>query len=80
MLATGALACAMSLLTLAAPMATHPHLVGKLDAAFIQGVFGWMMLYMGILTINLAWYGWQCVLNRRQHEANRRPFNRTFRR
>jgi hypothetical protein len=75
MLATGALACAMSLLTLAAPMATHPHLAGKLDAAFIQGVFGWMMLYMGILTINLAWYGWQCVLNRRQHEANRRPFN-----
>ncbi len=75
MLITGSLAIAMSLLTLIDPMGTHPHLVGMFEAPFIRGIFGWMMLSMGILTVNLAWYGWLCVTNRRDRDANRTRFN-----
>jgi len=70
MLLTGFWAICMSLLTLAWPLQTHPQLVGKFDAGFIRGIFGWMMLHMGILTINLTWYGWLCVRNRQNHAAN----------
>ena len=34
-----------------------------------------MMLHMGVLTINLAWYGWLCIRNRRNHAANRTRLN-----
>ena len=70
MLCTGGFAIAMSLLTLWDPMGTHPHLVGLFEAPFIRGIFGWLMLHMGILTINLAWYGWLAVQNRREHARN----------
>jgi hypothetical protein len=62
MLATGSLAMCMATLTLIDPMGTHPHLVGMFDASFIRGIFGWMMLSTGILTVNLAWYGWLDVM------------------
>ncbi|MBX9748491.1 MAG: hypothetical protein K5Q68_02640 [Roseococcus sp.] len=75
MLATGAFAICMSLLTIYEPMATHPHLEGMFEAPFIRGIFGWLMLHMGILTINLAWYGWLCVQNRRDHARNLTWFN-----
>jgi hypothetical protein len=75
MLATGSFAVCMSLLTLYEPMGTHPHLEGMFEAPFIRGIFGWLMLHMGILTINLAWYGWLCVQNRRDHEKNLTRFN-----
>ncbi len=75
MLITGGMAIAMSLLTLIDPMGTHPHLEGMFEPPFIRGIFGWMMLSMGILTVNLAWYGWLCVQNRRDRDANRTPFN-----
>lgn len=75
MLATGGLAIGMSILTLIDPMGTHPHLEGMFDAVFIRAIFGWLMLHMGILTVNLAWYGWLCVLNRRDHTANRTALN-----
>ncbi len=75
MLATGSLAICMSVLTLAEPIGTHPHLADRFDAVFIRAIFGWLMLHMGILTVNLAWYGWLCVLNRRHHLANRTPLN-----
>lgn len=68
MLATGMLAIGISGVTLLAPLTTHPQIA---DAALVRGIFGWMMQYLGILTINLAWYGWQCVGNRRAHGANR---------
>ncbi len=67
MLATGTSAIGMSLCTIIAPLETHPHLS---DIRLIRGVFGWMMLGLAILTINLAWYGWLCVLNRRSHAGN----------
>ncbi len=74
MLATGSFAIAMSLVTLVDPITTHPRLEGMpefADPAMIRGIFGWMMLYLAILTINLAWYGWLCVTNRRDHARNR---------
>ncbi|MBX9663211.1 hypothetical protein [Novosphingobium sp.] len=74
-LITGCLALTMSLLTLYDPMTVHPHLVGKFDADFVRGMFGVMMLHNAILTLNLAWYGWLCVQNRRNVAANRTPLN-----
>lgn len=71
LLMTGTCAILMSLLTLAAPIATHPHLEGKFDETFIRGIFGWMMLYLGVLTLNLVWYGWLCALHRNDRLALR---------
>lgn len=68
MLATGTFAVGISVCTLIAPLATHPHME---DAALVRGVFGWMMLYLAVLTINLSWYGTQCIRNRRDHGRNR---------
>ncbi len=67
MLITGALAIAISTVTLIAPLETHPHIP---DIVIVRGIFGWMMQYLGVLTINLAWYGLSCVRNRRDHQAN----------
>jgi hypothetical protein len=75
LMATGSFAVCMSLMTLAMPMATHPHLEGRFDAFFIRGMFGWMMLHTGLLTINLAYYGWLAVTNRNRHERNRTALN-----
>jgi hypothetical protein len=61
----------MSLLSLADPIGTHPHLEGRFDAAFIRGFFGHLMLCAAILTINLAWYGWKLVKNRSNQARNR---------
>jgi len=70
MIATGFWAMCMSVMTLLMPMETHPQWRGRFDPAWIRGIFGWMMLHMGVLTINLAWYGWLCVLNKRDHRKN----------
>jgi len=70
MMATGFWAICMSLLTITMPLRTHPQLAGRFDTDFIRGIFGWLMLHMGILTINLAWYGWLCIRNRRDHAKN----------
>lgn len=74
MLLTGSAAIAISLCTLSDPMATHPQLVGHAvlgDARLVSAIFGSMMLGLALLTINLAWYGWQCNRNRHNHAANR---------
>ncbi len=71
MLTTGSLAICMSILTLLDPFGTHPHLEGRFDAVFIRAIFGWLMLHMGILTVNLAWYGWSCVRHGRRRERGR---------
>jgi uncharacterized membrane protein len=74
MLLTGGAAIGISVCTLTDPMATHPQLVGHPvfgDAKLVGAIFGWMMLGLAILTINLAWYGWQCNRHRRNHAANR---------
>lgn len=73
MLVTGSIAIGISSCSLIAPIATHPHLLDHPEwgeAPIIRGVFGWMMLYLAILTVNLAWYGWQCLVNKRDHAGN----------
>ena len=40
------------------------------DPQLIAGIFGWMMLYLATLTINLAWHGWLCMRNKREHHKN----------
>ncbi len=72
---TGSLAMLMSLLTLYGPLETHPHLVGQFDESFVRGIFGWMMLTTGLLTVNLAWYGWLTIQNKSRQELNRTPLN-----
>lgn len=68
LLATGAIAVGISTCSLLAPLETHPFTD---DAAFVRGMFGWMMLYLAVMTVNLAWYGRVIVQNRRNHPANR---------
>jgi hypothetical protein len=73
MLITGTAAIGISLTTLFDPTGTHPHLADHelfSNPAMIQGIFGWMMLYLAILTINLAWQGRLCLRNRNNHAAN----------
>lgn len=71
MLIVGAVAVCIATCTILAPVETHPHLEHSFGAPLIRGIFGWMMLYLAILTVNLAWYGWLCVRNRRSVSANR---------
>ncbi len=75
MLATGTIATGISTCTLLAPVDTHPHLLNHPDfgdGQTIRVIFGWMMLYLAFLTINLAWYGWRCVTTKNDRKANRR--------
>jgi len=74
MLATGTIAGLMATTTLIAPMETHPHLAhvaGFDDPQMVRGIFGWMMLYLAVLTVNLAWQGWLCVTPGRSVELLR---------
>lgn len=76
MLVTGCIAFGMGLSTLVDPIGTHPHLEpAEWDAVKIRAIFGWMMLYLAILTISLAWHGFRAVRNKRRHEQNRTPFD-----
>ena len=70
MLITGFVAIGISTTTLLAPVATHPAPELKGDAALIRGIFGWMMQYLAVLTINLAWFGWLAAANKLNHTAN----------
>lgn len=73
MLSTGAIAIGIASLTINDPVGTHPHL--DFEPVLIQGIFGWMMLYLALLTINLAWYGLMCVKHRRNPAGNRSGSN-----
>jgi hypothetical protein len=73
MLLTGTIAVGIASTTLSDPQGTHPHLAQHpvfQDPAMISAIFGWMMLYLALLTINLAWQGKLCLENRRRHAAN----------
>lgn len=67
MLITGTAAIGISVSTLLDPLATHPHLT---DAAWTRGIFGWMMLGLAVLTLNLAWYGRSVLEHRHAHRRN----------
>ncbi|MFN4019701.1 MAG: hypothetical protein ACK4IC_04190 [Erythrobacter sp.] len=64
-LGAGSLAIAMALLSLFGPEARHPEVT---DRALFDGLFGWMMLYLGALTIGFVDYGLAVV----KHSRNRR--------
>lgn len=66
--AAGAMALVMGTLSLFWPLAMHP---GLTDTALYRGLFGWMMLYLALLTMSMTRYGLQMVDNRRDHAANR---------
>ena len=68
MYVTALMAIGMGTNTIVAPLATHPHLKG---AEWIRGIFGHMMVYLGILTISLVRHGLITVANKRRHLANR---------
>jgi hypothetical protein len=71
MLATATFAVGMSLCTLYDPIGTHPHITPDIgDRDMIVAIFGWMMLGLALLTINLVWYGWQCITHRANHAGN----------
>ena len=74
MIATGFTAVGISLTTLSDPTGTHPQLTNHpvfSDPTAISNIFGWMMLYLATLTINLAWQGWLSMRNGRDHARNR---------
>lgn len=72
MLVNGVLAMMMAAITVAAPAARHTELN---DPALVGGIFGWMMLYLGVLTASLAWHSLVVVKNKLNHAANRAPHN-----
>ncbi len=69
MLATGLLATGMGLVTLVAPVATHTHVTDPalIDPTILRGLFGWMMVYLAVLTVSLAWHAIEVV----RHKADR---------
>jgi hypothetical protein len=66
--AAGAMAMVMGTLSLFWPLAMHP---GLTDEALYRGLFGWMMLYLALLTMSMTRYGLKMVANKRDHPANR---------
>jgi hypothetical protein len=66
--AAGFMALGMGILSLFWPLAMHP---GLTDEALYRGLFGWMMLYLALLTMSMTRYGLKMVANKRDHPANR---------
>ena len=64
-LGAGSLAIAMAFLSLYGSEHRHPEIT---DRALFDGLFGWMMLYLGTLTIGFVDYGLAVV----KHSRNRR--------
>ncbi|MEL6528320.1 MAG: SemiSWEET family transporter [Pseudomonadota bacterium] len=65
----GALAVAMALLSLYGPEHRIPSFT---DRELFAGLFGWMMLYLGLLTIGFADYGLAVVKHSRDRQSLRR--------
>ncbi|WP_374145257.1 hypothetical protein [Sphingomonas sp. 28-63-12] len=62
------MALGMGALSLRWPLAMHPQLT---DAVLYRGLFGWMMIYLALLTMSMTRYGLKMVANKRDHAANR---------
>ena len=72
MMVTASMAIGMASTTLLAPLETHPKQVAlNWPQSRIEGIFGWMMLYLAILTIQLVWHGVVTIRNKKNHLANR---------
>ena len=61
-------ALGMGGLSLIWPLAMHPQLT---DEVLYRGMFGTMMVYLGLLAISMTRYGLVMVTNRRNHPGNR---------
>jgi hypothetical protein len=61
-------ALAMGVLSVAWPLAMHTQLS---DVTLYRGLLGWMMIYLGLLTLSMTRYGLQMVANKRRHVDNR---------
>lgn len=68
--AAGALAIAMALLSLYGPEERIPSIT---DRELFAGLFGWMMLYLGLLTLGFADYGLAVIRHRSDRLALRAP-------
>lgn len=62
------MALGMGSLSLRWPLAMHPQLT---DETLYRGLFGWMMIYLALLTMSMTRYGLKMVANKRNHAANR---------
>ncbi|OYX40177.1 MAG: hypothetical protein B7Y98_02175 [Sphingomonas sp. 32-62-10] len=62
------MALGMGTLSLRWPLAMHPQLT---DETLYRGLFGWMMIYLALLTMSMTRYGLKMVANKRDHAANR---------
>lgn len=71
---TASMAVGMSVNTVLAPAATHPHLADR-DPEWIRNIFGWLMIYLAILTISLVRHGLQTVRHKKDHAAHRTVFD-----
>ncbi len=67
MIATGAIAVGISLCSLFYPLETHTF---SDDVPMIRGLFGWLMLYLGVLTVALAWHSYVAA----RHKMNRAAY------
>ena len=66
------MAIAMAILNLTTTNDRHPVLA---DRALFNGLFGWMMLYLGLLTLGLGRYGLEAARRRGRAAVLRTPFN-----
>lgn len=71
MLITGTIAIGIALASLIEPLGTHKDFT---DPALVRGLFGWMMLYLALLTVSLAWHSLQVLSHSRDHTHLRTPF------
>jgi hypothetical protein len=61
-------ALGMGALSVVWPLAMHPQLT---DERLYRGLFGWMMIYLGVLAISMTRYGLQMIVNKSDHPNNR---------
>lgn len=71
MLMTGTIAIGIAATSLIDPLGTHKDFS---DPALVRGLFGWMMFYLALLTISLAWHSLSSLRHKRDHTRMRRPF------
>ncbi len=72
-IAAAIIACLMGILNLLPGADRHPALA---DRALFRGLFGWMMLYLGILSLLLTRYGIAALAARRKRQALTDPLTR----
>lgn len=70
MMIAGTIAVGISMCSLIAPLETHPDFT---DAALARGLFGWMMLYLALLTISLGFAALAMIRHKADHRRHREP-------